>query len=132
LRTTYPGYGDANAVRNAANSIYNSLQVSARRTVGALTVSVAYTYSHSIDNSSDRSDTALVNAYDIAANRASSTFDMRHNFALSYVYALPLFKGATGLKQALLGGWQVSGITVAQSGTPFSVTNGTPKAITQV
>ncbi len=126
LRTAYPGYGDINTLRNAANSIYNSLQVSAKRTVGDLTVSLAYTYSHSIDDSSDRGDAAFVNAYDYAANRANSTFDMRHNFALSYVYALPLFKGATGLKQALLGGWQVSGITVAQSGTPFSAVNGTP------
>ena len=126
LRTAYPGYGDVNTLRNAANSIYNSLQVSARRTVGALTVSLAYTYSHSIDDSSDRSDTAFVNAYDIASNRASSTFDMRHNLAISYVYALPLLKSSTGLKQALLGGWQVSGITVVQSGTPFSVTDGLP------
>ena len=115
LRTAYPGYGDVNTLRNAANSIYNSLQVSARRTVGALTVSLAYTYSHSIDDSSDRGDTAFVNAYDIASNRASSTFDMRHNLAISYVYALPLLKSSTGLKQALLGGWQVSGITVVQS-----------------
>jgi hypothetical protein len=127
LRTAYPGYGNVNTLRDAANSIYNSLQVSARRTVGALTVSLAYTYSHSIDDSSDRGDSAFVNAYDIAANRASSTFDMRHNLAISYVYALPFFKGTTGLKQTLLGGWQVSGITVAQSGTPFSVTNGTPQ-----
>ncbi|HKN75086.1 MAG TPA: TonB-dependent receptor [Candidatus Acidoferrum sp.] len=126
LRTAFPGYGDVNTLRDAANSIYNALQVSARRTVGALTVSLAYTYSHSIDDSSDRGDAAFVNAYDYAANRANSTFDMRQNLALSYVYALPLFKGATGLKQALLGGWQISGITVAQSGTPFSVTNGTP------
>ena len=126
LRTAYPGYGDVNTLRNAANSIYNSLQVSAKRTVGALTVSLAYTYSHSIDDSSDRCDTAFVNAYDIASNRASSTFDMRHNLAISYVYALPLFKSSTGLKHALLGGWQVSGITVAQSGTPFSVTDGLP------
>jgi len=126
LRTAYPGYGDVNTLRNAANSIYNSLQVSARRTVGALTVSLAYTYSHSIDDSSDRSDTAFVNAYDIASNRASSTFDMRHNLAISYVYALPLLKSSTGLKQALLGGWQVSGITVVQSGTPFSVNDGLP------
>jgi hypothetical protein len=127
LRTAYPGYGNVNTLRDAANSIYNSLQVSARRTVGALTVSLAYTYSHSIDDSSDRGDSAFVNAYDIAANRASSTFDMRHNLAISYVYALPFFKGTTGLKQTLLAGWQVSGITVAQSGTPFSVTNGTPQ-----
>ena len=32
---------------------------------------------------------------------------------------------AAGLTHTLLGGWQVSGITVAQTGTPFSVTNGT-------
>ncbi|MGC1485233.1 MAG: carboxypeptidase regulatory-like domain-containing protein [Candidatus Acidiferrum sp.] len=125
VRTAFPGYSDVNTLRDAANSIYHSLQVSARHTVGDLTVSLAYTYSHSIDDSSDRSDTAFVNAYDIAANRASSTFDMRHNLAVSYVYALPFYKGASGLTHALLGGWQVSGITIAQSGTPFSVTNGT-------
>ena len=61
---------------------------------------------------------------DIAANRASSNFDLRHNLSISYVYGLPFFKG-TGLTHSLLGGWQVSGITVAQSGLPFTVTNGT-------
>jgi hypothetical protein len=92
--------------------------------VGDLTLSAAYTYSHSIDDSSDRGDTAFVNAYDFAANRASSTFDMRHNLTVSYVYGLPFFK-ASGLTHTLLGGWQVSGITIAQAGLPFSVTNGT-------
>jgi len=124
LRTAFPGFSNITKLYNQANSIYNALQVSANRTVGDLTLSMAYTYSHSIDDSSDRGDTAFVNAYDIAANRASSTFDMRHNFTISYVYALPFFKG-TGLTHTLLGGWQVSGITVAQAGLPFSVTNGT-------
>jgi len=124
LRTAFPGFSNINTLRDVANSIYHSLQVSANRTVGALTLSLAYTYSHSIDDSSDRSDNAFVNAYDPAANRASSNFDLRHNFSLSYVYGLPFFKGATGFTHALLGGWQVSGITVAQTGTPFSVTNG--------
>src|SRR5207245_5188564 len=44
-----------------------------------------------------------------------------------YVYSLPIFKGA-GLAHKILGGWQVSGITVAQTGTPFSVTNSTDNA----
>jgi hypothetical protein len=124
FRTNFPGYSDINSLRDVANSTYNAFQASARRTVGALTVSLAYTYSHSIDDSSDRSDTAFVNAYDIAANRGSSVFDLRHNFSISYVYGLPFFKGS-GLTHTLLGGWQVSGITVAQSGLPFTVTNGT-------
>src|SRR2546430_5899021 len=49
----------------------------------------------------------------------SSNFDLRHNLAVSYVYGLPLFRG-TGLMHTVLGGWQISGITVAQSGTPFT------------
>jgi len=121
VRTAFPGFNNINTLRDAANSIYHSLQVGAQRTVGDLTLSVAYTYSHSIDDSSDRSDTAFVNAYNFATNRASSNFDLRHNLAISYVYGLPFFKG-TGFSHALLGGWQISGITVAQTGTPFSVT----------
>ncbi len=118
------GFGNITRLEDQANSIYHALQATARRTVGDLTLSVAYTYSHSIDNSSDRYDGAFVNSYNLAANRASSNFDVRHNLAISYVYGLPFFKGA-GLSHTLLGGWQVSGITIAQTGTPFSVTNGT-------
>ena len=118
------GFGNITRLENTANSIYHSLQFSARRTVGDLTFGVAYTYSHSIDDSSDRFDNAFVDSYNVARNRGSSNFDQRHNFALSYVYALPFFKGSD-LKDKLLGGWQVSGITIAQTGNPFSVTNGT-------
>jgi carboxypeptidase family protein/TonB-dependent receptor-like protein len=118
------GFSNITRLEDQANSIYNALQATARRTLGNLTFSLAYTYSHSIDDSSDRYDNAFVNAYNVAINRASSNFDVRHNLALSYVYGLPIFKGA-GLGHTLLGGWQVSGITIAQSGTPFSVTNGT-------
>jgi hypothetical protein len=124
FRTALPGYGSITQLRNQANSIYHALQVGANRTFGGLTLSLAYTYSHSIDDSSDRSDTAFVNAYDFASNRGRSNFDLRHNFSISYVYALPFFKGS-GLSHRLLGDWQVSGITVAQTGTPFSITNGT-------
>jgi hypothetical protein len=125
VRTAFPGFNNINTLRDAANSIYHSLQVSANRTVGDLTLSLAYTYSHSIDDSSDRSDNAFVNAYNFAANRASSNFDLRHNLSISYVYGLPFFKGS-GFAHSVLGGWQVSGITVVQTGTPFSVTNGLP------
>jgi len=123
VRTAFRGYGNIGTLRDVANSIYHSLQIGAIRTVGDLTMSASYTYSHSVDDSSDRGDTAFVNAYNFAANRASSNFDQRHSLSVSYVYALPIFKGA-GLTHDVLGGWQVSGITVAQTGLPFSVTNG--------
>ena len=93
-----------------------------RRTVGALQLSASYTYSHSIDDASSAGDTSFVNSYDLAASRASSNFDQRHVFTLSYIYDLPFFKSA-GLTHTLLGGWQWSGITTVQTGTPFTVNN---------
>jgi hypothetical protein len=116
------GYSDIRAQRNTASSIYHGLQLSGRKTVGTLQLSASYTYSHSIDDASSAGDTSFLNSYDLAANRASSNFDQRHVFTLSYIYDLPFFKGS-GLTHSLLGGWQWSGITVIQTGTPFSVTN---------
>ena len=118
------GFGNITRIEDQANSIYNALQATARRTVGDLTLSLAYTYSHSIDNSSDRFDNLFLNSYNVKTNRGNSGFDQRHSMALSYVYALPFYKGS-GLGHTVLGGWQISGITVAQTGQPFSVINGT-------
>jgi len=118
------GYGDITRLEDTANSIYNALQFSARRTVGSLNLSAAYTYSHSIDNSSDRYDDSFVDSYNLARTRASSNFDQRHILTFSYVYNLPFFK-KPGLTHTALGGWEISGVTTIQTGTPFSVTNGT-------
>jgi hypothetical protein len=123
----YPGYGTINHLELAASSTYNALQASLRRSVGQLTLSTAYTWSHSIDDSSDRGDGGLVNAYNFAANRASSNFDERHIFNFSWVWDIPVFRGA-GLKHALLGGWEYSGIASTSTGTPFSVLNSTDSA----
>jgi Carboxypeptidase regulatory-like domain len=121
----FQGFNSITRIESSASSIYHSLQVTGRRTVGDLTLSASYTWSHSIDNSSDRYDATFANSYDLAASRASSNFDVRHSFSLSYVYALPIFRHSNGLLHTMLGGWQWSGITVAQTGAPFSVANGT-------
>jgi hypothetical protein len=124
----FVGFGTLELLETEANSHYNALQASLRRTVGALQVTAAYTYSHSIDDSSDRVDQTSSNAifgfldsYNIAGNKASSNFDQRHILNLSYVYDLPFFSKSSGLTRTLLGGWEWSGITTFQSGTPFNV-----------
>lgn len=117
------GVSSLELLETEANSHYNALQASLRRTVGALTLNVAYTYSHSIDDSSDRGDTTFVDSYNLAANKASSNFDQRHILNISYVYDLPFFRKSKGLERALLGGWQWSGIVTSQSGVPISVAN---------
>jgi hypothetical protein len=143
LPRPFPGLGKVLSLENVANSSYHALQATLRRTRGPLSAGVSYSYSHSIDNSSDRSDPVLANSYDLGSNRASSNFDERHLLNLSYVYQLPKFSGrfegwgkekadderapasTFGILQALLDGWNLSGITLFQSGTPFSVINGT-------
>jgi hypothetical protein len=145
----YPGIGQIFGIQNVANSSYNALQATLRRTKGAFTIGGSYTYSHSIDDASDRSDTTLVNSYELRSNRASSNFDQRHLMNISYIYSLPklsrklqaLSFGRAGestedtedapapatpsrFLRALGDGWQISGITIFQSGTPFSVING--------
>jgi hypothetical protein len=141
----YPGFSNIISVDNIADSKYNALQGTLRQTLGSLTVGLAYTYSHSIDDSSDRSSANFANSLDLRSNRASSDFDQRHILNINYIYDLPfvkLLQGFTGLVgsgddsqnaspwspgatvKTLLGGWQISGITTFQTGTPFSVING--------
>jgi hypothetical protein len=118
----YLGFEDITGLEDQANSIYNALQVSARRNFSHLTLSLAYTWSHSIDDSSDRSDSTFVNSYDLEASRASSNFDQRHLLNISWVYDVPFFTNS-GFLHAALGGWQWSGLMTFQTGTPFTVTN---------
>ena len=123
FRTQFPGVGSVTALREQSSSTYNALQTAVRHTIGGLQLSLAYTYSHSIDDSSSARDAIILNSYDLARARASSNFDQRHQFNLGYVYDLPFFKNP-GLTHKVLGGWQWSGLVTLQSGTPFSPGNG--------
>jgi hypothetical protein len=76
-------------VEPEANSNYNALQFSLRKTDGPLTLDVAYTYSHSLDDSSDNLDGNFVNSYDIHSNYSSSNYDQRHILTASWVYEEP-------------------------------------------
>jgi hypothetical protein len=116
------GIGDIQRKDQTGSSNYHALEATLRHNIGGLELNAAYTWSHSIDDSSDYDDTGFVNAYNLNAYRASSNFDIRQNFTLAYVYDFP-FKAGTSLTHELLGGWQWSGITLVQTGTPFSVYN---------
>ena len=147
LRTYAPGFQRVLSLQNVADSQYHALQATVRRAAGPLTLGASYTYSHSIDDSSDRSDATFVNSADIHSNRASSNYDQRHLLNISYVFNLPKLSGAfdrwavrdrgasddgtpalsqsdSHLLHTILDGWQISGITLFASGTPFSVLNG--------
>jgi len=120
----YYGINGIDNINNVGQSQYDALQVSLSRYVGHLNGSLAYTYSHSIDDGSDGTSTEVINGLNPQGSLASSNFDQRHLLEASLVYDLPIFK-QPGLLHSVLGGWQVSDLTSFQTGTPFSIVNTT-------
>ncbi len=153
LPRPYTGLGRVLSLQNVADSSYHAFQATLRRSNGPLVAGLSYTYSHSIDDASDRSDPVLLNSYDLRENRASSNFDERHLLNFSYLYQLPNFARwfweaaiepltrdtdigpetpdtsstrsscCSKTMNQIFGGWEVSGVTLFQSGTPFTVIN---------
>jgi hypothetical protein len=126
-RTPTPGlngYSGYQLFANDAYSIYHALEVTLSRRWGRGYFQGAYTLSKSIDATST-GNTAFNTAYNdqsnVNASRGLSDYDRPHRLSVSYSYELPLFAHATGITHAALGGWQVSGVTIFQSGTPFSI-----------
>ncbi|MGH9402057.1 MAG: carboxypeptidase regulatory-like domain-containing protein, partial [Terriglobia bacterium] len=115
----YLGAGIIDISENSGQSYYNSLQATARKTVGALTVSAAYTLSRSTDNTSSLTD-VLPDAYNDSDYWGASDFNVPESVIFSYAYQLP-FRGRASLARKLLGGWTISGVNQFESGRPFSV-----------
>jgi len=73
----------------------------------------------------------LSNPYNAKYDRGSDTgFDRRHDLNVSYVYTLPWFtKSSNVAAREVLGGWQISGVTVAERGTPMYITYTGPDVV---
>ncbi len=113
------------------NSDLEALQVALRRNLkSGLLLSANYQYSHGISDGAngDGESDSLQNANCRTCERGNADFDVRHNFTTSLIWIVPVGKGhgllgsATGVTEALLGGWQLSGIGVARTGLPLNVT----------
>jgi hypothetical protein len=117
----YKGYNSIRETDNVASSRYNSLQVAwNRRYSGGVLFGAAYTFSKSMDDGSNQRD-IIPNTYDAHGLWAPSDFDVRHIMIVNFLYDLPVFRGQHNFAGKILGGWQVSGIFQAQSGTPAQI-----------
>jgi carboxypeptidase family protein len=98
-----------------------------------LTLVTNYTWSHSLDDlSSTFSDTlqggsngigslGYTDPFNPGLDWGSSDFDIRNRVVVSPIWALPWFKGGSGVEREALGGWTIAGIFTARTGVPFSV-----------
>jgi hypothetical protein len=114
-----PNFGSNALQTTIGHANYNALELSARHTSGRLEFSAAYTYSKSLDQSSNIGEE--VNPFNPSLSYAISSFDVKHNFVLSYEYQLPFdqFFRPNRLTQ----GWSLSGITHFASGFPITMIN---------
>jgi hypothetical protein len=127
------------AWRSNGNANYNALQVTLhKRMARGLQFDLNYTYSKSIDLMSDAEritewgglNGQVINSWDPNARRAVSDFDLPHQVNANWVLELPFGKGRTFGRDAskpldaLIGGWQLSGVARWTSGFPAPVLNG--------
>jgi hypothetical protein len=121
--------GTSRTRSNENHSEYNALQMKVdRRFQNGFMVTNSYTLSKSRDLANE--NTGINTPIDFDLSWALSNFNRTHNYVLSSIYELPWGPGKRWMSESLLGkivgGWQLSGIFIAQSGTPLNITgNGT-------
>jgi hypothetical protein len=133
------------AWRSVAPSNYHAMQVSLhRRMTHGLQFDFNYTFSKSIDISSNAErvepgsnasllepNSNIINSWSPQTQRGVSSFDLTHQFNANWIYELPFGRGkwvgkdSNRAVDALIGGWQISGLFRWTSGFPISVDNGT-------
>ncbi|HMD19916.1 MAG TPA: TonB-dependent receptor [Alloacidobacterium sp.] len=132
---------DITAAVNSFYSHYDSLQARyEQRFVAGLTLLNSFTWQHSLDNASASLEGNTPSPQDgnrISADYSQSDYNLPIANVTSLVYELPFGRGHTylsntnGFVNAVIGGWQVSGINTMQAGTPFNITY-SPSSANQV
>ncbi len=131
----YPFFGSVGTGKDIGNSNYNGLVVTTTyQGRHGVYFEGSYTLGKSIDNGSaffgsTGEPAGLDDANNMRADRGPSSFDIRHRAVFTYVIDLPAGPGHrllgwnNGVNRQVFGGWQISGVTTFQSGTPFTVFN---------
>jgi len=131
----YPFFGSVGTGKDIGNSNYNGMVVTGTyQGRHGVYFEGSYTFGKSIDYGSaffgsTGERAGLDDAKNMRADRGPSSFDLRHHAVFIYVIDLPvgpghrLLRWNNGANRQVFGGWQISGITTIQSGTPFTVFN---------
>jgi outer membrane receptor protein involved in Fe transport len=130
-RRPWPVLGATSEMDNVATSSYHGLQAKLeKRFSKGLTFRLNYSFSKAMDvgGSGFANSASPQDPNNFKADAALSSLDRAHILSLDWVYQLPFGKGKrfgssfNGFEEAVLGGWEVTGIMSATSGSPFTVT----------
>jgi len=120
----YLGYAAIGQTNTNANLYWNALEINARHPVGHnLFLSVAYTWQHGLSDTRglisfgcQGCTTMVQDTYHPRSNYGTSNSNVPQVLAVSYIWTIPWYQSARGMKGAALGGWKYSGIATFQSG----------------
>ncbi len=135
----YPCWSVIQSVSNLAESNYSSGAVEVSRHSGkSLTFDASYTFTRDLSNAGGATPNAfavaggsfLTDRFHPRLDYGNVIYDRKHRFLVTYLYDLPWGKGQPWLSSGsalncLVGGWQLAGVTILQSGpflTPYQQT----------
>ncbi len=134
-RRADPRYSDINYVLNGSRGFFDAAKATLRvpRWAG-LTIDASYWFSKAIDLGADYTNTAY--GQDARLTRSPdefkvhdslkgvSDFDQTHALLLNTVYETPTEATSSRLFNRIYGGWQMSGVLLLKTGSPFSIQTG--------
>jgi hypothetical protein len=131
--TGITGFTSVGYVSSGSSSNYNSLQISANKSMShGLAFQASYTYSHAMDTASNYENAGYggsargYNQFQPSLNYGDSQYDARNRFVFAPIYMVP-FRSSGGTfspMNLLVSGWQVSGIMTFASGFPYDISYG--------
>ncbi len=127
----FKGYSNINQRISDSNSNYHAMQAYLNKRKGAVTFTFSYTWSKVLTDSSSNTDAGGVEGWrDRSFNYGPASFDRSHALVATYSYQVPSFGRSNAFTsspvvRAVLGGWQLNGITRFQTGAPLTVTAST-------
>ena len=133
----YPDFGPRVILASIGNATYNALQLHVeRRLAQGFQINGSYTWSRDLDSTSEA---ARVNANygdgnltsmpvsqgGLQLDRGLSDYNRTNRVTIMYIWDIP--GPRRGIRKDALGGWSLAGITTFQSGTPYTVLNGSDR-----
>jgi hypothetical protein len=127
----HPEFSTLTAFPAIGSSIYHSGSIDLnRRFTAGLLFRANYTFAHNIDDATNELFSSVVNPrrpfdwQNLSLDRARSTLDVRHKFAMSWIYELPKVPTESNFLKTVAHGWQISGTYLVQTGQPVSLLSG--------
>ncbi|MCL5744129.1 MAG: TonB-dependent receptor, partial [Acidobacteria bacterium] len=126
-RRPLTGFGPASHFQYDSNSNYNALQFRAEKQFSrGFSLLAAYTFGRNTDLSGDEQTGSTIDPRNLNRDRGLSESQIKHRLTLTYVWQLPFGPGKPllnrgGLIGGVLGGWELSGVTLMQSGGVLTI-----------